>query len=155
MHPYKVKVNWKRYWDYTKHVAVVAPAIYLKVWDQLAAENLVLARFVAFAILLGIFPDILIRQAGQLWLRIARNMPTWMERTPKATGSGQGRRFNDCYYELISPCYVHGMVNGEAIQFQNENQIKAEVFDLRWLWAAVFLFVMTGVMLQCTCMCDI
>jgi hypothetical protein len=131
MHPYKVKVDWKRYWNYTRHIAVVALALYLKVWDQLAPESLKLAGFVSFAILLGIFPGVLVWQARRLRLTMGRNMPTWMKRTPKTTGLCQVRRSNDCYYQLIGPCYVHGMMNGEAIQFQNDNGVHPEVFDLR------------------------
>ena len=36
-----------------------------------------------------------------------------------------------CYYELIGECYVHDMMDGEAIALQNRNMIPAEVFELR------------------------
>ncbi|KAH0543391.1 hypothetical protein FGG08_002249 [Glutinoglossum americanum] len=35
------------------------------------------------------------------------------------------------YYELIGECYVHGMMDGEAIKFQNDYDIKAQTFELR------------------------
>jgi hypothetical protein len=104
---------------------------YLKIWDLLHPEIIKLAGLVTVAFLLLIFPEILIARARRLWQLGARNVPAWLRRSPKPTGSGQARRSNACYYELIGPCYVHGMMNGEAIEFQNEKQIKAEVFELR------------------------
>lgn len=38
---------------------------------------------------------------------------------------------NTYYFELIGECYVHGMMNGDAIGWQNEKGIKPMVFELR------------------------
>jgi hypothetical protein len=35
------------------------------------------------------------------------------------------------YYEFVGECYVHGMMDGEAIKYQNEKQVRAQVFELR------------------------
>ena len=35
------------------------------------------------------------------------------------------------YYEFVGECYLHGMMDGEAIKYQNDNQIKAEMFEIR------------------------
>ena len=35
------------------------------------------------------------------------------------------------YYEFVGECYLHGMMDGEAIKYQNQNDIKAEMFELR------------------------
>ena len=35
------------------------------------------------------------------------------------------------YYEFVGECYLHGMMDGEAIKYQNDNKIKAEIFELR------------------------
>lgn len=35
------------------------------------------------------------------------------------------------YHEFVGECYLHGMVDGEAIKYQNDNEIKAEMFELR------------------------
>ena len=35
------------------------------------------------------------------------------------------------YYEFVGECYLHGMMDGEAIKYQNDNEIKAEIFELR------------------------
>jgi hypothetical protein len=35
------------------------------------------------------------------------------------------------YYELIGEWYVHGIMDGEAIRQQNDENIKAQVFELR------------------------
>ena len=38
---------------------------------------------------------------------------------------------NKYYYEFVGECYLHGMMDGEAIKYQNDNEIKAEMFELR------------------------
>jgi hypothetical protein len=35
------------------------------------------------------------------------------------------------YYEFIGECYVHGMMDGEAIKYQNDHEVRAQVFELR------------------------
>ena len=35
------------------------------------------------------------------------------------------------YWKLLGECYVHGMMDGEAIAWQNREEKKAEMFDLR------------------------
>ena len=35
------------------------------------------------------------------------------------------------YYEFVGECYLHGMMDGEAIKYQNDNEIKAEIFEIR------------------------
>ena len=43
------------------------------------------------------------------------------------------RKLNErhVYYRLLGECYVHGMMNGEAILYQNEKGIKQEIFEIR------------------------
>lgn len=43
------------------------------------------------------------------------------------------RKLNErhVYYRLLGECYVHGMMNGEAIHYQNEKGIKQEIFEIR------------------------
>jgi hypothetical protein len=38
---------------------------------------------------------------------------------------------NWCSYEVLGECYVHGMMDGEAMRYQNEKGIRAQVFELR------------------------
>ena len=38
---------------------------------------------------------------------------------------------NWCYYEVLGECYVHGMMDGEAMAYQNKKGIRAQVFELR------------------------
>jgi hypothetical protein len=38
---------------------------------------------------------------------------------------------NSYYYELIGECYVHGMMDNEAIRYQNDEDIIPLVFELR------------------------
>ena len=37
---------------------------------------------------------------------------------------------NPTYYKLIGECYLHGMMDGEAITYQNENNVMAETFEI-------------------------
>jgi len=43
------------------------------------------------------------------------------------------RKLNErnVYYQLLGECYVHGMMNGEAIFYQNDSGIKQEIFEIR------------------------
>ena len=36
-----------------------------------------------------------------------------------------------CYYDFLGECYVHGMMNGEAMAYQNERGISNQSFELR------------------------
>jgi hypothetical protein len=35
------------------------------------------------------------------------------------------------YYELIRKCYIHGVMDGEAMRVQNEKSIPKTVFEIR------------------------
>jgi len=35
------------------------------------------------------------------------------------------------YYELIGECYVHGMMDGEAIDYGSKHGLEREVFEIR------------------------
>ena len=35
------------------------------------------------------------------------------------------------HYMLLGECYIHGMMDGEAMAYQNENGIRSTVFELR------------------------
>lgn len=38
---------------------------------------------------------------------------------------------NLCYFEFLGECYIHGMMDGEAMAYQNDENIRAQVFELR------------------------
>lgn len=38
---------------------------------------------------------------------------------------------NWSYYELLGECYEHGMMNGEAMAYQDEQNLRAQVFEIR------------------------
>ena len=48
----------------------------------------------------------------------------------KPTASRQSN-IRDHYFELVGECYLHGMMNGEAIALQNNKNIKAQTFEIR------------------------
>ena len=35
------------------------------------------------------------------------------------------------YYEMLGECYLHGMMDGEAMAYQNNKGIPATVFEIR------------------------
>ena len=35
------------------------------------------------------------------------------------------------YYEMLGECYIHGMMDGEAMAYQNDNGIRTSVFEIR------------------------
>ena len=38
---------------------------------------------------------------------------------------------NWCYYKLLGECYLHGMMDGEAMAYQNQKGLRAQVFEIR------------------------
>jgi hypothetical protein len=38
---------------------------------------------------------------------------------------------NYLFFEVIGECYIHGMMEGEALRFQKENSIETLEFELR------------------------
>ena len=41
------------------------------------------------------------------------------------------READDGNFTVVGECYIHGMMEGEAIKWQNENAIPAETFEIR------------------------
>jgi hypothetical protein len=35
------------------------------------------------------------------------------------------------YYEFLGECYIHGMMDGEAMAYQNNNEVRSQMFELR------------------------
>lgn len=57
-----------------------------------------------------------------------------MQREDKSDASDREKEAEDSrrfYYEFIGECYVHGMMDGEAIEYQNFKEIKPQTFELR------------------------
>ena len=64
------------------------------------------------------------------WLFVQK-WDQWLELVlvkPKEIANEKSDRF---YYEIVGECYVHGMMNGEALEWQNEKEVKAKFFELR------------------------
>ena len=53
---------------------------------------------------------------------------TWSRPSMQEPVKENSRKY---YYEFVGECYLHGMMDGEAIKYQNDNEIKAETFELR------------------------
>jgi len=56
---------------------------------------------------------------------------TVQPRQKKEEDSEQKEETKGIYYRFMGECYVHGYMDGEAIKYQNDHDIKAEVFELR------------------------
>ncbi len=70
------------------------------------------------------------RERIQAWLKMVR---IWLTKTrphaiPPEVVKENIRKY---YYEFVGECYLHGMMDGEAIKFQNDNEVKAETFEIR------------------------
>ncbi|KAH8745623.1 heterokaryon incompatibility protein-domain-containing protein [Hyaloscypha finlandica] len=63
-----------------------------------------------------------VEKAHADWIKMARKRPGRMP--PK----DEGKKF---HYEFIGECYLHGMMDGEAIQFSNNERLPKSVFELR------------------------
>jgi len=94
-------------------------------WNRLTLENLLLA-----VSLVTVFPEFLVstsqlRSASSTaWSKLGK--PVALSKAPVT--SNEPSRY---YWILIGECYVHGMMDGEAITFQNDNNIKPQIFELR------------------------
>ena len=68
-----------------------------------------------------------------LYWTCVRKVHSWLEglldqATPAPLPETDTHRY---YYQVIGECYVHGMMNGEGLEIQNEMEIKRTVFELR------------------------
>ena len=90
----------------------------------MSLRNLFLASFFGLVFLFLIFPRKLVRRLWT-WLVIF-----WLRHSPKKNKPRE-ELVSRCYYRFIGECYLHGMMDGEAISYQNEKDIKAETFELR------------------------
>jgi hypothetical protein len=51
--------------------------------------------------------------------------------SPLSSNEPATERDENFWYEFIGECYVHGMMDGDAIKYQSQNEIKPRVFELR------------------------
>ena len=63
----------------------------------------------------------------------SKTIETWQakNRPRPTTDEPLKESVNKYYYEFLGECYLHVMMDGEAIKYQNDNEIKAEMFELR------------------------
>ena len=95
-------------------------------WTVLKIRNMMFAIIALIAIF--IIPE---AAYWKVYYRLSRHLK--LAKTP------EGKQINDrnVYYKLLGECYVHGMMNGEAISLQNDlaadpdRQLKQEIFEIR------------------------
>jgi hypothetical protein len=123
----------KQAWEVIRHGVVIAFAIYAwlhaNLWELVYRDSFVRIGFIVCVVLFEGFPWILEAIAERAWLRVRGGWGKLTEKKMKVVVAVQGPE--NAYYELVGPCYVHGMMNGEAITLQNEKSLKAQIFELR------------------------
>lgn len=102
---------------------IVLFAMYIGVDARMTLPIFFLSVYVGVVVLLALFPR---RLVMRIWSEIVIN---WSRFRPNKKPRNELVR--PCYYRFIGECYLHGMMDGEAITYQNENNIKAETFELR------------------------
>ncbi|KAL8784217.1 MAG: hypothetical protein Q9213_004109 [Squamulea squamosa] len=78
--------------------------------------------YAGLVLVLALFPR---RFLWRIWSEIVMG---WLHFKPSQ--KPREKLVNPSYYRFIGECYLHGMMDGEAITYQNENNIKAEIFEL-------------------------
>ncbi|MCJ1394513.1 hypothetical protein MMC18_007391 [Xylographa bjoerkii] len=130
--------NLRAYMEYTEIVPLLLVASDVRLWKRLAWDNLypVLITFVIGLIFALPQLRLLSRIRSIITIRWYR----WRNRISIPDYPILVEKPAQCYWELIGECYVHGMMDGEAIALQNEesamglqagDSIRAQTFELR------------------------
>ena len=89
---------------------------------RLGLMTLFITVYVGLVTFLALFPR---RFLWRLWSKLViLSLRARPNRKPRTGLVGTS------YYRFIGECYLHGMMDGEAITYQNDNNIKAETFEL-------------------------
>jgi hypothetical protein len=112
-------------------VACIPPVCLLayKYVGRVTLQPPLIAAVIGVAIVLAIFSWLVRR----LWSSLTH---VWYAALPykfipELLNRPSRRKADRFYYQVIGDCYVHGMMDGEAIAYQNERQIKPQTFELR------------------------
>jgi hypothetical protein len=126
--PARQGIFWKNMRTYLKYARLkwlILAATHIGLWKQTKVETLLLS-----VSLVVLFPEVLVSKfrlrstARALWLKLVR--PSSAPKAPVQLDEP-----SPYYWNVIGECYVHGMMDGEAITFQNNNNIKPQTFELR------------------------
>ncbi len=127
----------REYQLYAGSVLPVAVFVYLYFRHEVERDVMLLYASMGITILFAIFPRSLL---PRLWssmaikyfalLSLINPPPPEAEPDEKAV-EPIAVTVDPEYYKLIGECYIHGMMDNEAIRFQNENGIKPRMFELR------------------------
>ncbi|MCJ1398968.1 hypothetical protein MMC11_002170 [Xylographa trunciseda] len=128
----------RAYKEYFKIIPLLLVGSQIRLWTSLTLENVypVLITFV-FG-LIAAFPQL--RLLAKLRAIITSRWQQWRDKMSTARYPIRVEEFAQYYWKLIGECYVHGMMNGEAIALQNDeianglqegDRIKARTFELR------------------------
>lgn len=113
------------YQRFAGSITSVCIALYIKYWRHVNLERDLVGEIIGFTLILAVLPWP-IRRLWVAALRIWRTASSYWTKKPR-------RRLplDQFYYEVIGDCYVHGMMDGEAIAFQNDEGTRPQIFELR------------------------
>jgi hypothetical protein len=111
----------KRYQQAVGYIIPVYFGVYIKFHENANLAFVILTVIVSLPIIFAIFPWTL-SPLLWIWSMIVRILKTRGRRQEPA---------NRYYYKLIGDCYLHGMMDSEAISYQNEKGIKPQTFEMR------------------------
>ncbi|KAL8718347.1 MAG: hypothetical protein Q9225_004507 [Loekoesia sp. 1 TL-2023] len=117
-----IKLGFQGYNILGLSTIVVLIAIYIDVDARMSLPMFFLSIYAGVVVVLALFPRRLVRR---IWSEVVIN---WSRFRPNK--KFRNELVSPCYYRFIGECYLHGMMDGEAITYQNENNIKAETFEL-------------------------
>lgn len=117
-----IRRAFKEYNILTLSSLMVLVAVCIGVDVRMGHLEMFLSVYSGLVVVLALFPR---RILWRIWSEIVIK---WLRLRPKKKSPVQ--LVNPSYYRFIGECYLHGMMDGEAITYQNENNIKAETFEL-------------------------
>lgn len=149
--PQPTRVFWTRYRDTARYACLVFVAVEFLLWQPKSIELLLRTSYGHVELLKLQFFKVMLVLSLMLALNHrfildplksrGRSVVLWIlpKRIPESrTSKGfEGPTQNEdvgiprYYYQFMGACYLHGMMHGEAIQYQKHAGIEAERFDLR------------------------
>ena len=90
---------------------------------SMSLPSLIISVCSGLFIIQALFPC---RTLWRMWLKV---FIKWRRLRPK--NKPRDELVSPSYYRFVGECYLRGMMDGEAITYQNENNIRHEIFELR------------------------
>ncbi|MCJ1275389.1 hypothetical protein MMC21_003192 [Puttea exsequens] len=101
---------------------IVLGALCIGIDVRMSLPKMFLSVYFGLVVVLALFPR---RVLWRIWSELVIN---WLRLRPSK--KPRDELVSLSYYRFIGECYLHGMMDSEAITYQNDNNIKAETFEL-------------------------